>query len=103
MERIEKLKQYLIASPDDAFLRHALALEYIKAGNDAEARSLFEAILAHDRDYTGSYYHLGKLLERQQAFDEAIQVYEKGIEACERTGDKHALSELRMAKEEIEE
>jgi len=41
MEKIEMLKSFLFSTPDDPFLRHALALEYIKAGNEAEARILF--------------------------------------------------------------
>ena len=35
MERIEKLKEFLRASPADSFLQHALALEYIKTGDDS--------------------------------------------------------------------
>ena len=34
MEKIEKLKSLLRDSPDDPFLKHALALEYIKMGNE---------------------------------------------------------------------
>ena len=41
MEKIEKLKSFLINSPGDSFLKHALALEYIKLGDEAEARKLF--------------------------------------------------------------
>ena len=64
MNRIEKLHELLGQMPDDNFLRHALALEYIKLGNDKEARFLFESILNDSPDYIGSYYHLAKLLER---------------------------------------
>ena len=32
MEKIEKLKSFLNNSPEDPFLKHALALEYIKTG-----------------------------------------------------------------------
>src|SRR5436190_3946311 len=64
MSRIEKILQYLESAPADNFLRHALALEYIKMGDDLKAKELFENILAEYPDYTGSYYHLGKLLER---------------------------------------
>ena len=65
-DRIEKLRDFLVASPGDPFLKHALALEYIKIGDDITARKLFEEILEADPVYIGSYYHLGKLLERQQ-------------------------------------
>ena len=45
MDRIEKLKDYMKTAEKDSFLQHALALEYIKVGNDDEARKLFNEIL----------------------------------------------------------
>ena len=65
MNRIEKLHELLQQMPGDNFLRHALALEYIKLEKDDDARILFESILNDSPDYVGSYYHLGKLLERK--------------------------------------
>jgi hypothetical protein len=32
MDRIGKLKTFLMSSPGDSFLQHALALEYVKMG-----------------------------------------------------------------------
>jgi len=87
----------------DSFLQHALALEYIKIGNDEEARKLFNEILLREPTYIGSYYHLGKLLERVGDFDRAIRVYERGMDEAKKAGDHHSLSELRGALEDIEE
>jgi len=101
MERIEKLKEFLQANPTDSFLQHALALEYIKKGNDEDARRLFEEILNREPGYVGSYYHLAKLLERMEQTDEAIAVYEKGMEESKKAGDNHAFGELRGAYEEL--
>jgi Tfp pilus assembly protein PilF len=101
MERIEKLKEYLLATPNDPFLEHALALEYIKAGQDTEARQLFEELLRRDPGYVGSYYHLAKLLERTGEQALAIEWYEKGMEAAKAAGNKHAYGELRSAYEEL--
>ncbi|OJV97618.1 MAG: tetratricopeptide repeat protein [Chitinophagaceae bacterium] len=101
MDRIEKIKEFLQKSPHDSFLRHALALEYIKQGDDAAAKAAFEALLAHEPGYVGSYYHLGKLLERNGAEAEAIKVYEKGMEEAKKAGDMHAYGELRGAYEEL--
>jgi Tfp pilus assembly protein PilF len=101
MERIEKLKEFLISSPDDPFLKHALALEYIKTGDDESARALFEEVLVHDPLYIGSYYHLAKLLERTGNIGMATDWYEKGMQAAREVGDNHALNELRMAYEEL--
>jgi Tfp pilus assembly protein PilF len=101
MDRIDKLKEYLKASPHDNFLRHALALEYIKLDNDVEARTLFEDILNHDPKYVGSYYHLAKLLERTGENDLAIQWYEKGMDAAKDAGDNHSYNELQAAYEDL--
>ena len=101
MDRITQLKQFLQANPGDNFLKHALALEYIKIGEDGTAKSIFEEILTLDPAYIGSYYHLAKLLERTGDTNAAIAWYEKGMEAAKKAGDKHAYGELRSAYEEL--
>ena len=101
MEKMEKIKEFLQAQPKDNFLRHALALEYIKAGNMLEARTLFENILAEAPDYIGSYYHLGKLLETMQETVLAIEWYEKGMAAAKNVKDNHAYNELQAAYEDL--
>jgi len=101
MERIEKIKEMLKENPADSFLQHALALEYIKMGNDVDARKLFETILEREPGYVGSYYHLAKLLERVGETDNAIKIYEKGMEQTKKVGDNHAFGELRSAYEEL--
>ena len=75
MNRIEKLKAFLIENPQDSFVQHALALEYVKEGDDSEARRLFEELLERDENYIGSYYHLARLLERNDAKESAIRWY----------------------------
>lgn len=101
MDRIEKIQDLLQKSPDDNFLRHALALEHIKAGNDIAARNLFEEILNDHPDYIGSYYHLAKLLERNGEIQIAIQWYEKGMAAAKKAGDNHSYNELYSAYEDL--
>ena len=78
-----------------------MALEHIKLGDDEQARGLFEEILNREPEYIGSYYHLAKLLERNEKTDEAIKVYEKGMEEAKKAGDNHAYGELRGAWEEL--
>ncbi len=103
MSRIEKLLEFMKTADKDSFLQHALALEYIKAGDDDEARKLFNEILLREPSYVGSYYHLGKLLERVADFDRAIRVYKRGMEEAKKAGDTHSYSELQGALEDIEE
>ena len=101
MEKIEKLKSFLIDSPGDSFLKHALALEYIKLGDEAGARKLFLEILERDPSYIGSYYHLARLLERTGETENAKNWYEKGMIAARQAGDSHAYNELQTAYKDI--
>ena len=96
MNRIQQLKEYLRATPNDSFLQHALALENIKAGNDDDAKKLFENILANDPTYVGSYYHLAKLLERQNNTLKAIEIYK--IDASDITDLKFDYAERKKGK-----
>jgi Tfp pilus assembly protein PilF len=101
MERIEKLKEFLSKNPDDSFIQHALALEYIKLGQDEEARRVFEKLLERDGQYIGSYYHLAKLLERSDDNELAIKYYEKGMEMAKAAGDQHSYNELKSALDDL--
>jgi Tfp pilus assembly protein PilF len=100
-ERINRLKTFLKNTPDDCFLNHALALEYVKQGDDTDARVCFEKNLHTDADYVATYYHLGKLLERAGAQQDAIPVYEKGMEIAKKAGDMHTYNELQGAYEDL--
>lgn len=101
MDRIGKLKDLLGQQPGDSFLQHALALEYIKLGDDAKAQELFEHILINEPSYIGSYYHLAKLLERTGDADHAIQVYRQGMEQALVAADHKNYQELKAAYEEL--
>ena len=100
-DRIEKLLKFLEASPADCFLNHALALEYVKEGDEAAAKQYFEKNLANDANYVASYYHLGKLLERTGHTQEAISTYEKGMTAAKAAKDMHSYNELQAAYEDL--
>jgi len=101
MNRIEKIHELLKASPKDNFLRHALALEFIKEGKDEEAKGLFVDILTEFPDYIGSYYHLAKLLEKNGETQTAIEWYEKGMKAAKGANDMHAYNELQSAYDDL--
>jgi Tfp pilus assembly protein PilF len=101
MNRIEQLLQFLKENPKDNFVRHSLALEYIKLGYDLKARILFEEILNDSPEYIGSYYHLAKLLERQNQIDLATEWYEKGMAAAKKANDMRSYNELQAAYEDL--
>ena len=103
MDRIAKLKEYMKTADKDSFLQHALALEYIKIGNNEEARLLFNEILKREPTYIGSYYHLGKVLEKLGDNAKALRVYERGMEVATAANDHHSYTELQAAYEDLED
>ncbi len=96
-ERLKQLFEFLNESPNDPFLLYAIASEYAKAGDTTEALSRYAQLTVSHPDYVGTYYHLGKLHEALGQSDEAINVYERGMEIAKSKRDRHALSELQGA------
>ena len=97
MSRAETLKKFIAARPADPFPRYGLAQEYKNAGQLVEARAEFETLMREHPDYTAAYLHAGNVVLALGARDEARAIFERGIEACRRRGDGHAMSELEGA------
>lgn len=102
MNNIEVLESFLKLDPADSFTRFALATEYRKAGRAEVAEKHFRQLLEDDPDYIGTYYHLGKLLESMGSVEEAVRIYDLGIQKADTLRDTHAASELRQARMEID-
>ena len=99
--RIEKLLSYLKETPQDAFLNHALGLEYIKEHQLENALACFERNHTINPTYIGTYYPFAKLLETVQQPEQAIAMYEQGMEQAKLQNDQHSLNELRAAYEDL--
>ncbi|WP_257667707.1 tetratricopeptide repeat protein [Parapedobacter tibetensis] len=93
-ERLRQLIDFLKESPDDPFLKYALATEHLKLGHVVDALRYYEELLTNHPAYVGTYYHLGKLYEALNRREEAIAIYEQGMATARSKGDMHALSEL---------
>ena len=99
--RIAALKEILSANPDDAFARYALGLEYSGAGQLDAALAEFRRLLAAHPDYTNGYFMAAQTLVRAERPDEARSLLKEGIQCAQRTGNRHALSEMQGLLEEI--
>ena len=99
MNRIETLKGLLKDNPNDSFLRYALALEYIKLGQNDEAVQAFEAVRNTDPEYLATYYQLGQLYQKLGQKHDAEKTLRTGITVATRAGDEHTRSELEAALE----
>ena len=83
MDRIDLLKDFIKGSPSDSFLQHALALEYIKIGNDESAKVLFEEILNRaqiERETDPSITGTAKFLISASYFEENKDVIKEARE-----------------------
>lgn len=97
MDRIESLQKLLKATPNDAFLTHALALEYIKLNDWKMAAFYFENNLTTHPEYVATYYHYGKLKEQTNQIADAINLYQSGIALAQQQQDFKTKSELEAA------
>jgi Tfp pilus assembly protein PilF len=99
MNRIEILQGFLRDAPDDSFSRYALALEYVKLGQNDDAAREFEAVMTRDPDYVATYYQLGQLYRNMGREHDAEKVLRTGIIAATKAADEHTRSELEGALE----
>jgi len=97
-DRLDQLLTFYEEDPNDNFVRFALAQEYLKREDTDRALGLFEELVDTDPDYVGTYYHLGKLYEKLDRTDDAIQTYKDGIAVAREQRDTKNLSELQDAK-----
>jgi tetratricopeptide (TPR) repeat protein len=95
--RSEVLKSMLAQDPANSFARYGLAMEYVNSGELDLGVSEFQRLMEANPDYVAAYFHGGHALEKLGRFDDARATYERGVEACRRTGDTHALAEMSAA------
>lgn len=98
MSRLQQLLNLHAQTPSEPFIWFAIAKEYEKLGDDAQALAYYQKLVQEAPTYVGTYYHLGKLYERLQQPAEAFATYAKGMTEARAAGDQHALSELAGAK-----
>jgi tetratricopeptide (TPR) repeat protein len=102
-QRLHLLQQILEKSPDDTFALFALAKEHEGLGDSEQALAFYLRLQHTDPAYVGLYYHLGKLYEKLNRPDNALQTYRTGMDVARKAGDHHALSELNGARMEIDD
>jgi tetratricopeptide (TPR) repeat protein len=102
MSRIDQIRQFLQDSPNDSFLRYALAQELQKQGDIEAAKDAYLWLTDNQPSYVATYYHLGKLLIAQGEKEAALAWFNLGIEHAKAAKELHALSELQSAKLELE-
>jgi Tfp pilus assembly protein PilF len=100
MTRIEQLKKFLEQNPDDSFVKYALAIEHVNLSDDDTALAYFSSLLEIDPDYTGTYYHLGKLYQRQKKNELAEKTFREGMKRSFGK-EHHTYAELQQALNDL--
>ena len=94
MSRLEKLHKLRELDPADADVPYMIAQEHAKAGDHAEAVSWYDRCIELDADYHYAYFHKAKSLEANDAFDEAVQALEVGVQRSWAAANAQAIGEL---------
>ena len=95
--RLSKLLEFLDNDPNDSFILYALATEYNSLNDTEKAFHYYLKLVDEHADYVGTYYHLGKLYEKEGEKDKAIDIYQRGMLIARSKRNMHALSELQGA------
>ena len=102
-DRLQQLFSFLEKAPEDSFTRYSIAYEYLRQGDLIEAEKHFLTLKNNDPDYVGLYYHLGKLYAMQENHEQAVSIYDEGLEVAARVGDSHAHGELMRARQQAQD
>lgn len=100
VSRLDKLLEFIKSEPNDEFLKYALATEYLRLNETDKALYYYEDLTANHPNYTGTYYHLGKLYEALGRKEDAINTYQAGMKITREKRDNHAFSELQAVYRE---
>lgn len=101
-DRLTALMTAFETRKDDPFVRYAIALELKESGDLDRSRRFFNELHVAFPEYVPQYFHHGKLLEELEELDAARNMYLNGIQQCKKSGDMHALSEIRGALEMLQ-
>jgi len=80
MNRLTELQQFLKEDPEDAFVKYALSLEYLRLNNLPEAGKIFSQLAENNPPYLPVFYQYGKFLEQTGDPEKAKMIYTKGME-----------------------
>jgi Tfp pilus assembly protein PilF len=92
--RKQRLEELLQEDPNDPFLRYGLAMEFVSSGDDETAVRHFRDLIGVAPDYVPAYLQAGQALMRLGRPGESRPVWQQGVAAARRQGDRHAADEM---------
>ena len=102
MDKIAGLKEILALDPKNSFARYGIAMELAGRGETEAALAEFDTLLANDPDYTAGYFMAAQTLAAAGRTEDAIGRLKTGILSAERSGNRHAVSEMQAMLDELD-
>ena len=91
--KLERLRAFCEAKPDDPFAWYSMAMEQRKTDVPG-ALATFQLIRERHPKYVPNYYHFADALGNAGDSDRAAEVTRAGMEIARAAGDMHAYGEL---------
>lgn len=101
--RLDLLLKMQQENPSDAFVVYGLFLEYRKENKHEFAKKCLTELLHNHSTYLPTYYQAASFYIETGLLQEAMNMYDKGIDLAIENNDQHALKELHQAKGFLEE
>lgn len=74
-------------NPTDTYLAFAAANEHHKSGNTDRAIEICKGLIKINKTFADTYYELGKLYEKCNKLELAIQTYKQGLDVAIQTNN----------------
>ena len=102
MDKITGLKEILELDAKNSFARYGLAMELARGGEIDAALNEFDTLASNDPEYTAGYFMAAQTLASAGRTDEAITRLKSGIACANRSGNRHAASEMQAMLDELD-
>lgn len=99
---LEAFEELAAKAPENVMVRYSLGREYLKARRYSEAERELREALRLKPDYSAAYRELGKALTGLERFDEAREIYTKGVEVACAKGDLQTQREIEVFLRRLE-
>jgi tetratricopeptide (TPR) repeat protein len=101
-ERLTMLQQILTQDPANKLARYGLAMEFSNAGQTDAAVAEFQKLIAQDPSYANAYFMAAQALQKAERTEDAKAMLMQGIAAAQKSGNRHAESEMQAMLDELE-
>lgn len=91
---IPNLEKLIDTPRDGALLRYSLGLEHLKAGAHEAAVAYLREAVNRDPGYSAAWKVLGQALAELKYDADALEAWQRGIDAARTKGDKQAEREM---------